>query len=206
MTAVSGKGGNGGIGGHYGEESTGSGGSGASRFKAIGTFIVSTQATITVIVGEDGKNGSQGTLRQGAGKDMSTYLTGGVGGSATIGNGQAGQHGEPLTEAKYGKRPGGGGGSGGGASGVVDKVHIRGGGGGGGGGAPIWNGRGYSTGNSGTNGNGSTGGNGAVAARGTGAGAETGAGGNGGNGGSLTGSALTGTTTTESPYVKIELA
>jgi hypothetical protein len=205
MTAVSGKGGNGGLGGSYSSQSNcGPGGTGASGTKATVTFTVSTQTTVTVIVGENGKNGSQGTSREGSGKDMATYSTGGVGGSATIGNGQAGDHGEPLTETTYGKVPAGGGGSGGGASGIIDKNYVLGGGGGGGGGYPRWTGQNYATGYAGNNGSGSTGGTGAQSY--SGPGQITGIGGTGGNGGSLSGTAVTGTTTTETPFVKIELA
>jgi hypothetical protein len=199
MTAVSGKGGTGGIGGSYDSQSScGSGGTGASRTKAAVTFSVSAQSVVTVVVGEDGKNGSQGQSREGSGKDMTIYKTGGVGGSATIGNGQAGDHGEPLTETAYGRDPAGGGGSGGGASGIVDKYYVA------SGGYPRWTGQNYATGYAGSNGSGSTGGTGAESH--TGPGQITGIGGKGGNGGSLSGIAITGTTTTESPYVKIELA
>jgi hypothetical protein len=205
MTAVSGKGGNGGIGGSYSSQSNcGSGGTGASRTKATVIFSVSTKFTAMIIVGEDGKNGSQGQARQGSGKDTSTYFTGGAGGSATIGNGQAGGRGEPLTETAYGKSPAGGGGSGGGASGIIDKNYVLGGGGGGGGGYPRWTGQNYAAGYAGNNGSGSTGGTGAQSH--SGAGQITGIGGTGGNGGSLSGTAVTGTTTTETPFVKIELA
>jgi hypothetical protein len=142
MPAVSGKGGTGGIGGSYGSQNNcGPGGTGTSRMKATGNFSVSTKSTVTVIVGEDGKNGSQGQQRQRSGKDTATYNIGGVGGSATIGNGTVGGHGEPLTEMAYGKSPAGGGGSGGGASGIVDKNYVAGGGGGGGGGYPRWTGQ-----------------------------------------------------------------
>jgi hypothetical protein len=205
MTAVSGKGGTGGIGGSWsGQSNCGPGGTGASRTKAVVTFSVSTQSTVTVVVGEDGKNGSQGQFREGSGKDTTTYNTGGVGGSATIGNGQPGDHGEPLTETAYGCSPAGGGGSGGGASGIVDKYYVAGGGGGGGGGYPRWTGQNYATGYAGSNGSGSTGGTGAPSY--SGPGQITGIGGKGGNGGSLSGTAVTGTTTTDNPYVKIELA
>jgi hypothetical protein len=62
----------------------------------------------------------------------------------------------------------------------------------------------YATGYAGNNGNRSTGGTGAQSF--SGSGQITGIGGVGGNGDSLLGAVLTGTATTESPYVKIELA
>jgi hypothetical protein len=200
MTAVSGKGGSGGVGGTYsGETGIGGGGTGSSRYKATGTFTLSSMMTVSIVVGEDGKNGNQGTARSGTGKDTSTYFLGGAGGATTIGNGQAGARGAPTTETSYSPRSSGGGGSGGGASGVNGQLYVLGGGGGGGGSGPYWTGQSWGTGASGSNGNTHTGGNG---------GAENntaGAGGNGGNGGSLTGTAINGTETTESPYVKIEL-
>jgi hypothetical protein len=201
MTAVSGKGGNGGVGGAYGGGTGGGGGgTGSSRYKATETFTLSAMMTVSIIVGEDGKNGSQGTAREGTGKDTTTYFLGGAGGATTIGNGQAGARGEPTIETSYSPRSSGGGGSGGGASGVDGQLYVRGGGGGGGGSGQYWTGQSWGTGESGSNGNTHTGGNGGAANN------TAGAGGNGGNGGSLTGTALTGTTTTESPYVKIELA
>jgi hypothetical protein len=194
MTAVSGKGGNGGVGGTYsGETGIGGGGTGSSRYKATGTFTLSSMVTVSIIVGEDGKNGSQGTARYGTGKDTSTYFLGGTGGAATIGNGQAGARGAPMIETSYSPRSSGGGGSGGGASGVGGQLYVRGGGGSG----PYWTGQSWGTGANGSNGNTHTGGNGGAANNTAGA---------GGNGGSLTGTAVSGMSTTESPYVKIELA
>ena len=215
MTAVSGKGGNGG-----GAGSGNIGGFGASGTKASGVFTISATTTVTVIVGGNGNsllyNGSSSDPGLGGGGGggasgiVGYYYVGGAGGGGGSGGSTNGSGSPGSTDgrggngwsangsaAAGGEVSSGGAGYGNGGNGGSNTLS------GGAGGEPGWPATGGKVDVSGAKGGygygGGGGGGGTVTNKGNG-------GGGGGGGGALpTGTRLSGTATTESPYVSIEL-
>jgi hypothetical protein len=218
MTAVSGKGGKGGA-GQYGNPNDKPGNSGVSASKIEKDFTITSTVMVTVVVGGNGGNGGYGSRYGyngcgGGGGGGSGIGAGGNGGSGNGGNGGSGGnpgHGGDGGNADNiggtiffnpgltGSNGGGGGGGaggrccggGGGASGIDSYYYVIGGGGGGGAASGEF---------------GATGGTNAAGGTVGDSNSSTSKGGSGGGGGFLSGTALVGTTTNESPYVKIELA